>query len=237
MNLASLPARLALAPVLLAQGLMVRARAQRLPEPPGPRSGSAGAGPPLRLLIAGDSSAAGVGCADQAQALSGQLVVRLAARHRLAWRLEAASGATTADIIARLAALPPEPFDAAVIALGVNDTARMRPRARWESDIAALHALLQTRFGIALTLWSGVPPMGRFPLLPNPLRATLGALAARNDASLARMAATTPGLCHLPLDLPLTPDLMASDGYHPNAAACALWADRLATALAAPASP
>jgi lysophospholipase L1-like esterase len=235
--LASLPARLALAPILLAQGAVVRARALRLPEPPGPRAGTAGEGPPLRLLIAGDSSAAGVGCEHQDKALSGQLVARLSRTHRITWRLEAATGATTAATIARLQALPPEPFDAAIIALGVNDTARMVPRARWEAGINALHHLLQSRFGTARTLWSGVPPMGRFPLLPHPLRATLGALAARNDASLARIAATTPGLEHLALDLPLTPDLMAPDGYHPNAAACALWADRLAARLTHPPSP
>lgn len=235
--LASLPARLALAPILLAQGAVVRARALRLPEPPGPRAGTAGDGPPLRLLIAGDSSAAGVGCDHQGDALSGQLVARLAEHYSVTWRLEAATGATTADTITRLANLPPEPFDAAVIALGVNDTARMLPLARWEADIRTLHALLQSRFGIARTLWSGVPPMGRFPLLPQPLRATLGALAARNDASLARLASATPGLEHLPLDLPLTAELMAKDGYHPNAAACALWADRLAARLTHPPLP
>lgn len=237
MILASLPARLALAPLLLAQGAVVRARALRLPEPPGPRAGTAGDGPPLRLLIAGDSSAAGVGCDHQDDALAGQLVTRLAAHHRVTWRLEAATGATTADTIARLAALPPEPFDAAIIALGVNDTARMVPRARWERGVLTLHSLLQTRFGTGRTLWSGVPPMGRFPLLPQPLRATLGALAARNDAALARLAAATPGLEHLALDLPLSADLMATDGYHPNAAACALWADRLAARLTLPPLP
>jgi lysophospholipase L1-like esterase len=229
--LASVPARVLLAPVLLAQGLAVRRRARILPEPPGPRSGQAGDGPPLRLLIAGDSSAAGVGCPDQALALSGQLVARLATTHALTWRLEAATGATTADTIARLTRLPAEPFDTAVIALGVNDTTRMVSLHRWKAGITALHTLLRTRFGIRRTVWSGVPPMGRFPLLPNPLRATLGALAARNDAALARLAARTHGLHHLPLDLPLTPDLMAVDGYHPNPAACALWADRLAAAL------
>lgn len=233
MLLASVPARLLLAPILVAQGLAVRRRAQRLPEPPGPRHGIAGNGPPLRLLIAGDSSAAGVGCTHQDQALAGQLVARLATTHTVHWQLEAATGATTADTIARLAALPPAPFEAAVIALGVNDTTRMIPLHRWQSGIATLHSLLQTRFGIRCTLWSGVPPMGQFPLLPHPLRATLGALAARNDAALAAAAAARPGLWHLPLTLPLTPDLMAPDGFHPGPRATPIWADHLATALRA----
>jgi len=226
--LASLPARLALAPVLIAQGLRVRARARVLPEAAGPRVGTVGQGEPLRLLIAGDSSAAGVGCAHQDDALSGRLVAALAPHWQVIWRLEAASGATTKDMIARLSALAPEAFDIAVIALGVNDTARMVPGRLWSHRVQTLHALVQGRFGVGRTLWSGVPPMGGFPLLPQPLAAVLGALAARNDAILAKTAKGTAGFEHLKLALPLTPDLMAEDGYHPNPAACRLWAGMIA---------
>ena len=67
-------AAIGLAPVIIAQGLYVRRVTPRLPEPEGERSGVNGAGPPLSLLILGDSAAAGVGVATQDQALSGQLV-------------------------------------------------------------------------------------------------------------------------------------------------------------------
>ncbi|ETX12905.1 hypothetical protein OCH239_15315 [Roseivivax halodurans JCM 10272] len=63
-----------LAPILAVQGRIVRRGAVRLREPDGPRAGRTGAGPSLRLLIAGDSSAAGVGADTQAEALSGRLV-------------------------------------------------------------------------------------------------------------------------------------------------------------------
>ena len=228
---AAAPVRLALAPLLVAQGLSVRARVRVLAEPPGDRAGSAGSGPAFRLLIAGDSSAAGVGCAHQDQALSGQLVAQLSATRRVTWRLEAASGATTDDALARLAQLPPEPYHAAVIALGVNDVTRMVPLRRWTAQVAALHDLLQTRFGVRCTVWSGVPPMQRFPALPAPLRHVLGALSARNDAALADLARRRPGLVHLPLDLPLTADLMATDGFHPGPGATPLWAAGIAAHL------
>jgi hypothetical protein len=65
--------KLLLAPLLIWQGLHVRKHALVLPEPAGPRSGTLGSGAPLRLLILGDSSAAGVGVAHQSEALSGQL--------------------------------------------------------------------------------------------------------------------------------------------------------------------
>ena len=51
---------LALSPVLLFQAVQLRRRALRLPEADGPRDGIAGDGPVLRILIIGDSSAAGV---------------------------------------------------------------------------------------------------------------------------------------------------------------------------------
>ena len=67
-------AAIALGPLLLLQGRRVRRSVPRLPEPTGPRSGCVGAGRSLRVLIAGDSAAAGVGSANQDQALSGQLI-------------------------------------------------------------------------------------------------------------------------------------------------------------------
>ena len=68
----------ALAPLVLPQVVMARRFSRTLPEPAGPRAGRTGEGPPLRLLVAGDSSAAGVGVAWQDQALTGRLVRRLA---------------------------------------------------------------------------------------------------------------------------------------------------------------
>ncbi|MGR3528415.1 MAG: SGNH/GDSL hydrolase family protein, partial [Sulfitobacter sp.] len=66
--------RVLMLPILLAQGFRVRARALRLSEADGPRFGQVGDGPPLSILILGDSSAAGVGVGQQSQALSGQLI-------------------------------------------------------------------------------------------------------------------------------------------------------------------
>ena len=66
-----LAAKFALGPLLLPQSRWLKRNALRLPEAAGPREGGVGAGGPLlRLLVVGDSSAAGVGVADQAQALA-----------------------------------------------------------------------------------------------------------------------------------------------------------------------
>src|SRR5918998_1273279 len=62
-------ALLALAPLLVAQGRRVRRTTPRLPEAPGDREGVTGAGPALRLLVVGDSAAAGAGARDARGAL------------------------------------------------------------------------------------------------------------------------------------------------------------------------
>ncbi|MFC6688557.1 SGNH/GDSL hydrolase family protein [Jhaorihella thermophila] len=218
-------ARLPLAPLLAAQAVAVRRAALILPEPPGPRRGKAGDGPPLRLLIAGDSSAAGVGAPHQDAALSGQLVRRLSRHVHLTWRLEAATGETTRDAIDRLKRLDAGPFDVAILALGVNDVTHGTTRRGWIAGQRALHDLLRTRFGVRRIIASGLPPMGQFPVLPQPLRWIVGRQAQRFDIDLARMAG--PDLIHLPLRLDPDPRFVARDGYHPSPAAYSEWARML----------
>lgn len=226
-------AKIALLPLLVGQALHVRRKALILPEPPGPRAGNAGSGPDLRLLIIGDSSAAGVGAAHQNAALSGRLAQALQARVTLHWQLEASTGATTAAALKRLQSLDMQhEFDTALVVLGVNDVTRNVPVTRWIARQRALHDLLRRRFGVRRIVASGLPPMGHFPLLPQPLRWTLGHSAARLDAALAQLAAGSPDLVHLPLSLPYRPEYVAADGYHPSEAAYAHWADMLAPLIA-----
>jgi len=215
------------APLWLAQGAHVAITTERLPEAAGPRQGRIGAGR-LRLLILGDSSAAGVGVATQDLALAGRLAAALADLEPT-WTLHARTGATTARTLAALRDLPGAPVDAAVLALGVNDVTRAVPLRRWLDQQRALAAQLRQQFGLRHLYLSGVPPMGAFPALPRPLRDVLGDRARRFDAALQELAAGTPGARHVPFDgALLDPGLMARDGYHPGPAIYAWWADRLA---------
>lgn len=219
--------RVILSPVLLAQALAVRRRVPVLPEAAGARAGVHGQGPDLRLLIAGDSSAAGVGVAHQDQALAGRLVAALGRTHRVSWQLHATSGHTSRDALALLAALPVQGFDVAVTALGVNDVIRQVSATSFAARQIELAGMLRERFGVRLHLRAGVPPMQRFPALPRPLRDVLGAQARRLDAVLA--AGATPTCLHLPFDAAaLDPAAMAADGFHPGPAIYRDWAEELA---------
>ena len=218
----------ALGPLLLVQGRYVRAVTPRLPEPSGSRSGRTGAGAPLRLLVAGDSAAAGVGATSQDEALCGRLVSELSARRTLDWRLEARTGYTTADAHAHLAALPEDRFDVVVLSLGVNDVTRGIGRSRWLAGQAALADMLQARFAARAVLFTALPPMHLFPALPQPLRWYLGARALDFNVALADWLPSSPG-CYLSApEFEPASAYIASDGFHPGPAAYAAWAKRIA---------
>lgn len=218
----------ALGPLLLLQGRQVRRVTPRLPEPPGPRAGRHGEGLPLRLLVAGDSAAAGVGATSQDEALSGRLVAALSARRALEWRLEARTGYTTADAHAHLAALEAARFDVIVLSLGVNDVTSGIGRARWLARQEALADLLQARFAPRALLFTALPPMHVFPALPQPLRWYLGACARDFNTALADWLPRRPG-CHLVRpEFDPGPAPIAADGFHPGPAAYVAWAAQVA---------
>jgi lysophospholipase L1-like esterase len=204
-------------PVLLVQGLLVRRRVLRLPEASGPTSGSVPGPDPLRLLVLGESTAAGVGAATHAAALTGQLAVALGRGVR--WRVIGRSGLTASA--AR--GLVPRPLDAdvVVVVLGVNDTKNLVPVRRWRTDLLRLIIAI----GDVPVVLTGVPPMDAFPSLPQPLRLLLGLRSRELDAA----AASLPRVTHLPMPRELlTPELFCEDGFHPSEAGYRLWAGSIA---------
>lgn len=227
---------LVLAPVIALQGLYVRRTVPVLPEPPGPRQGVNGTGPRIRLLILGDSAAAGVGAATQAEALSGQLVAQLAQDRQVDWRLIARSGSTTSDLLAHLRKRPLAPaWDVAVLSLGVNDAIRRCTPAQFAAQQRELIALLRETAGVRMIYLSGLPPVHRFPALPEPLRWYLGAAATRLDQTLAEVATGEGGCEYVSLRAvaELDATAIASDGFHPGPPVYALWAATVANRIRA----
>jgi lysophospholipase L1-like esterase len=216
-----------LAPMLIAQAKRLRRVALELPEPGGERHGVARSPdaarglPALSILIAGDSSAAGVGAATQAEALAPQLAAALAQRigSDVCWHLFAQTGLTSAGVLELLRAKSLPSADAAVVIVGVNDIS---------NNVAIGHALrarnrivrlLQQRTGVGHVLFPGLPAVERFPLLPQPLAWYGGAEARRSNSMQARWAAhprRASLVSHLPMDGFTHPQLMAEDGFHPS---------------------
>lgn len=217
---AALVFKLALAPLLVVQAITTRRRALVLPEADGPRDGSTEGveGEPLRLLVAGDSSAAGVGVARQDDAVTGHLVRALQRRtgRPIAWSLRARSGLTTRGIHRLLEADPPRPVDVAVVISGVNDVVDQVGAGRALRNRAALADWLLTRGLARHVVYAPLPPIDHFPLLPEPLRRVLGGDARRHDRALAGWAATRRDVSHASFEIALDRESMASDGFHPG---------------------
>ncbi len=231
----SLTVKLALAPLLVAQGMRTRRTALRLPEAPGPRRGRVGRGPVLRLLVAGDSSAAGVGVGHQSRALAAPLGAYLAeqATRQVHWQLVARSGLTTAGTLALLAAETPSVMaDVAVIVSGVNDVVEQVPSHRAVAAREALANWLRNRAGVRHVVFAPLPPVHQFPALPHPLRWVAGADARRHDRALAAWAATRGDVSHPALELRLNRGAMAHDGFHPGEPAYRQCASLLASHIA-----
>lgn len=229
-------ARLALGPILYAQARRLRASALQLPEPHGERCGVEGeAEPRLRLLVAGDSSAAGVGAETQDEALARPLARDLVRRlqRRVAWQLLAQTGLTSEGVLQLLQQQAVAAADFAVIVVGVNDVTSevpLRRALRWRLAIAEW---LRTHAGVRHVLFTSMPEMQRFPLLPQPLAWYAGIHSRRNNRAQARWAQALPNVTHVDLNGVSRPEWMARDGYHPAPPLYAEVVARVGTAISA----
>ena len=219
-----------LAAVLLAQGIYVRQVTPRLPEAEGPRAGLLGSGPPMRLLIVGDSAAAGVGAIIQDDALAGQLSARLAEHHRLDWQCWAKNGRRARNILALLARNAAEPFEIVLTSIGVNDVTGLTSKRKWLEQHRLIWQMLQEKYSAKRIIVTGLPPMHLFSALPQPLRWVLGQRAKQFNRALALAATQHPGCIFLDIDFPIQPEYLATDGFHPSRLAYMHWAEQ-ATAV------
>jgi lysophospholipase L1-like esterase len=236
LTLASLP----LGPIAYAQGRRVRASlpppcaaagpAQGTIEPEGPATRT------LHLLAIGESTVAGCGIATQDEAMPAQVARVLAAREdaRVHWRGVGRIGITAARVARELeddiAGAPKA--DAVVIALGVNDVLTQNSARGYARDMADVVALLKRQHPSAALVVAGVPPVGRFPALPQPLRGLLGWRARRLDRAAHAYAAGERGLRYVPMHVDQADRaLFAADGFHPSALGAAVWARALVEAI------
>jgi hypothetical protein len=98
----------------------------------------------------------------------------------------------------------------------VNDVIDQVPTRRAVRERAALADWLLGTAGVRHVVFAPLPPMHRFPLLPEPLRRVMGGDARRHDAALARWAATRSDVSHAGFAVELDAAGMASDGFHPG---------------------
>lgn len=227
-------ARLLLYPLVRWQAHQVRRRSALLPEAEGHREGVSGTGRvKLRVLIVGDSSAAGVGAQTQAQALSGRLGEALSQRLEgaVVWQVVARRSDATADSVHALQQMELRPADVMVTTVGLIDLVDQLPPERWLRSLDRLDRVAVRRAGVRHVVHCGLPPVQSYPL-PDPLRWVLAEGQRRYNRALARWVRGRPDRSWLPIpfenELSADSVLMAGDGLHPGPAVYALWAEQLA---------
>lgn len=229
-------AKLALAPVLYLQANRLKRTAVELAEPHGERAGEVGAGElRLRLLVAGDSSAAGVGARTQDDALALPLARRLA-QHldgRVHWQLVAESGLTSEGVLHKLMHGHVQPADAAVIICGVNDITKEQAFSFALRKRRQIAEWLRAHAGARRVLFPALPEMELFPAVPQPLAWWAGQAARRNNRLQARWARDFDFIRHVPMDGLTHPSLFCEDGFHPGPGLYARVAAHLAEVIAA----
>lgn len=214
-------------PVLWFQAGHVRRATVRLNEPTGLRTGVCGQGSVLRVLVAGDSGAAGVGVSTQEQALCGQLVGHLSRHHKVEWHLLAVNGLDSPGLVKLLEAAPEHRFDVVVLSMGANDVTGLCAPRRWLDIQNQLAELIHQRFRPGLLVHSAVPPVHACTALPQPLRWFLGRWAQEMNRLLTEtLASKTNRSMHWHPATTMSTGL-ALDGIHLNASGYASWAESL----------
>lgn len=213
-------------PVLM-QARRLRRDVPRLPDAAQPWHGSLPGADPLRLLVIGDSTAAGVGTDTQDEALPGHLAREFAALtgRGVHWRAIGENGVDTREFIDRyLADAADEEWDVIFVSIGANDALGLRSRAAFARDLDTILTRLRAASPAAVLLVSSLPAFARFELLPDPLRWNLAVHSRSLEAGARQIVERTPGAHMSPPPPPYTPGFFASDFFHPSAQGYRDWA-------------
>ena len=145
------------------------------------------------------------------------------------WRLEGRNGANISDLRRQIHQLEQnQEADVILISIGVNNVTGLCSTREWRSQVKALLEDLRTRWPKARVVFAGLPPMGKFPLPPQPLRFTLGLRAATLDRIAAEVVSGHSNMLHIPTDIDPVEQEFCEDGFHPSAESCNYWAKELA---------
>ncbi len=225
--------------LLLVEGVLAARRTYLPAESAPPATGERGdpADPTVRLVLLGDSTAAGVGADDTAGTVGGKLAEALAGggRHVLLSGV-AISGSRAGDLGPQVSrALLGRP-DVAVVLVGANDATHVSTGNRMTGPLVDAIRRLR-RAGVPVVLGT-CPDLGGSRAFLRPLRDVHAAIgrrvAARQQQAAGPAGAVVVDLARLTGPaFRADPTTLSSDLFHPSPRGYALWADALLPAVRA----
>ncbi len=219
---------LVLSPILRRQGDQMRTAIPWLPPAKLPWRGKVDGPDPFRLLVLGDSTAAGVGVTDPDDGLGGNLARVLAERtgRGVRWLALGQAGATSKDLRERF--LPKaieDEYDVVFLSIGANDTLALRSRAAFRDDFRAVLTSLRERSPHARIVVANVPVFSWFTVIPNPLRWVLNLHGSNLQHAAQREVARDAGAHMSPPPPTYSARFFAKDRFHPSEEGYRDWAD------------
>jgi lysophospholipase L1-like esterase len=217
-------------PFLYWQGQRVRKRVGRLPDAGGETIGRFGDYErTLNLLAIGESTVAGVGASNHAEALGGQLAkfLSLETGESVCWHVLGESGITARETLERLIPhLPEIEMDFVVVALGGNDTFKVSSPNRWRNDMTQLLETLKSKYPKAKILLGNTPRVIDFPALPSSLKFVLWRISRLHHENAKNLEKTMENVFYFD-EAEKVGDEFFSDGVHPSPYGYALWAEAM----------
>lgn len=192
-------------------------------------------GPELRLLILGDSTAAGQG-APYEQGIAISAARHLAATHRVTMLNLSVSGATTKDVLDEQVPIArKQKFDLVLVSVGANDVVGLTPAhtiVKRHEDIASQLIAANCK---AKLVFTGSANVGTVPRFARPLRDIAGHHVARVNAKLYPWIESEYTLAPIARDTTEAFNrdrtLFDSDRFHPNARGYEVWSRTINPAL------
>lgn len=220
-------------PVYIWQGLQTRRRVLRMVPPAGRTSGVLGAPalgePVVKLLVIGDSSAAGVGVDEIDDSLGPKLAERIAALtgHSVFWRAAGANSAVSAEVRDHVVPnLARDAFTHIVLMIGTNDAKNFHGGRRFKKSFGSLLYALKAKWPDARIVWSPPVDLKRVPALPRGLAHVLELRARIIRKIGARLCAERGAIVATTLPR-VEPAGFSRDGFHASVEGYAYYANHL----------
>lgn len=230
---------------LIISELVVLSRREYLPTNPGYAidarvpAREASTEPPIRLVVLGDSTVAGVGSPSEAESLPVLIAERVARDLGRAVAVvgHGVSGARTATVLHQQLPNIGQDVDAIVVVVGSNDATHATYWPQLRRDTELLLARGAERAPVVVL--AGTPRFHANEIIPEPLRTMVDRYSGLLRGQQRAAVEAVPGARFVDLAADASPRFLgvpeatSVDGFHPSPIGYGFWADALAPAVVA----